>query len=78
MFNGETYSRAIACCGCYRQVLPTTTGTVQKPSLLKASQARIQSNGFKRIITNQNPSFNQLTPKSCHEKRDQESYNAHD
>jgi len=29
---------------CYRQVLPITTVTVQKPSLLKTSQARIQSN----------------------------------
>jgi len=51
---------------CYRQVLPITTITVQKPSLLKASQTRIQTNRFKRIISNQNPSFNQLTPKSCH------------
>jgi len=30
----------------------------------------------KRIISNQNPSFNQLTPKSCHEKRDQEPCDA--
>jgi len=55
---------------CYRQVLPVTTIAVQKPNLLKVSQARIQLNGFKRSMTNQNPSSDQLTLKSCHEKRD--------
>jgi len=36
---------------CYRQVLPITTISVQRPSLLKSSQARIQSNGSKRIMS---------------------------
>jgi len=48
--------------------LPVTTIAVQRPSLLKASQAWSNPNGFKRITTNQRSLFSQLTLNSMSRK----------